>query len=66
MLLCLLYVSIDDKFNSIFRHLYIHVHFQVDALKAKLATQEIELQKKNEEADKLIRIVEAETAKVKN
>lgn len=37
---------------------------QVDALKAKLATQEVELQKKNEEADKLIRIVEAETAKV--
>lgn len=37
---------------------------QVDALKAKLATQEVELQKKNEEADKLIRIVEAETTKV--
>ncbi|KAK3861449.1 hypothetical protein Pcinc_032598 [Petrolisthes cinctipes] len=37
---------------------------QANALKAKLATQEVELQKKNEEADKLIRIVEAETAKV--
>ncbi|XP_069945104.1 dynein beta chain, ciliary-like [Cherax quadricarinatus] len=37
---------------------------QVDALKAKLATQEVELQKKNDEADKLIRIVEAETSKV--
>ncbi|XP_063612420.1 dynein beta chain, ciliary-like, partial [Penaeus indicus] len=37
---------------------------QVDELKAKLAVQEVELQKKNDEADKLIRIVEAETAKV--
>ncbi|KAK4326145.1 hypothetical protein Pmani_003309 [Petrolisthes manimaculis] len=37
---------------------------QANALKAKLATQEVELQKKNDEADKLIRIVEAETAKV--
>ena len=39
---------------------------QVDALKAKLAAQEVELQMKNDEADKLIRIVEAETAKVSN
>lgn len=39
---------------------------QVDDLKAKLATQEVELQKKNEAADKLIRIVEAETAKVRD
>ena len=37
---------------------------QVDELKAKLAAQEVELQKKNDEADKLITIVEAETAKV--
>ncbi|XP_076032504.1 dynein heavy chain at 93AB [Oratosquilla oratoria] len=37
---------------------------QVDDLKAKLASQEVELQKKNDEADKLIRIVEAETEKV--
>ena len=37
----------------------------MDALKAKLAIQEIELQKKNDEADKLIKIVEAETAKVR-
>ncbi|KAB7494339.1 Dynein beta chain, ciliary [Armadillidium nasatum] len=37
---------------------------QVDALKAKLAVQEVELQKKNDEADKLIKIVEAETEKV--
>lgn len=36
----------------------------MDELKAKLAVQEVELQKKNDEADKLIRIVEAETAKV--
>ena len=40
-------------------------YLQVDDLKAKLATQEVELQKKNEAADKLIRIVEAETAKVR-
>ena len=37
---------------------------KVDDLKAKLAVQEVELQKKNDEADKLIRIVETETAKV--
>ncbi|RXG61464.1 Dynein heavy chain 9, axonemal [Armadillidium vulgare] len=38
--------------------------YMVDALKAKLAVQEVELQKKNDEADKLIKIVEAETEKV--
>ncbi|KAF2355262.1 Dynein heavy chain domain [Trinorchestia longiramus] len=37
---------------------------QVDDLKVKLAVQEVELQKKNDAADKLIRIVETETAKV--
>lgn len=31
-----------------------------------MATQEVELQKKNEAADKLIRIVEAETSKVRD
>lgn len=39
---------------------------QVDELKAKLALQEIELQQKNEAADKLIEIVGIETAKVQS
>lgn len=37
---------------------------QVEALKAKLAVQEIELQQKNEAADALIEIVGVETEKV--
>ncbi|XP_023561192.1 dynein heavy chain 9, axonemal [Octodon degus] len=37
---------------------------QVDDLKAKLATQEIELKQKNEAADKLIQVVGMETEKV--
>jgi len=36
----------------------------VDALKAKLAIQEIELKVKNEAADRLIEIVGVETEKV--
>merc|ERR1712223_215484 len=39
---------------------------QVADLKAQLATQEVELNKKNEEADKLIEIVGVETEKVSN
>lgn len=39
---------------------------QVDELKAKLAIQEIELQEKNEAADKLIEMVGVETAKVQS
>lgn len=39
---------------------------QVDALKSKLAIQEIELQEKNEAADRLIEIVGVETQKVQN
>ncbi|CAH0405196.1 unnamed protein product [Chilo suppressalis] len=39
---------------------------QVDDLKAKLAVQEIELQQKNEAADKLIEMVGIETAKVQS
>lgn len=39
---------------------------QVDELKAKLAVQEIELQQKNEAADKLIERVGVETAKVQS
>nr|XP_026486610.1 dynein beta chain, ciliary [Vanessa tameamea] len=39
---------------------------QVDELKAKLALQEIELQQKNEAADKLIEMVGVETAKVQS
>ena len=52
-------LSLPPSYASIINFL-----LQVDALKAKLAAQEVELQKKNDEADKLIRIVEAETAKV--
>ena len=37
---------------------------QVDDLKAKLATQEVELTQKNEDADKLIQVVGVETEKV--
>ncbi|XP_052612854.1 LOW QUALITY PROTEIN: dynein axonemal heavy chain 9 [Peromyscus californicus insignis] len=37
---------------------------QVDDLKAKLATQEVELRQKNEDADKLIQVVGVETTKV--
>ncbi|XP_003791133.1 dynein heavy chain 9, axonemal [Otolemur garnettii] len=37
---------------------------QVDALKAKLAAQEVELKQKNEDADKLIQMVGVETDKV--
>uniref|UniRef100_A0A8C5XER9 Dynein axonemal heavy chain 9 n=1 Tax=Microcebus murinus TaxID=30608 RepID=A0A8C5XER9_MICMU len=37
---------------------------QVDALKAKLAAQEVELKQKNEDADKLIQVVGVETEKV--
>ncbi|XP_058845803.1 dynein axonemal heavy chain 17-like [Acipenser ruthenus] len=37
---------------------------QVDDLKAKLAVQEVELQQKNEDADKLIQVVGVETEKV--
>ena len=37
---------------------------QVDELKAKLATQEVELRQKNEDADKLIQVVGVETDKV--
>ncbi|NXH32764.1 DYH9 protein, partial [Myiagra hebetior] len=37
---------------------------QVDELKAKLAAQEVELKQKNEDADKLIRVVGVETEKV--
>ena len=40
------------------------VHFQVDDLKAKLAAQEKELAIKNEDANKLIHVVGAETEKV--
>ncbi|CAH1639911.1 unnamed protein product [Spodoptera littoralis] len=39
---------------------------QVDALKEKLAVQEIELHQKNEAADKLIEMVGVETAKVQS
>lgn len=39
---------------------------QVDDLKEKLAEQEVEVKKKNEEADKLIKIVGDESKKVKN
>ncbi|KAK2522722.1 Dnah9 [Columba livia] len=37
---------------------------QVDELKARLAAQELELKQKNEDADKLIRVVGVETEKV--
>ncbi|XP_017170010.1 dynein axonemal heavy chain 9 isoform X1 [Mus musculus] len=37
---------------------------QVDDLKAKLATQEVELRHKNEDTDKLIQVVGVETSKV--
>lgn len=37
---------------------------QVDELKAKLATQEVELKQKNEDADRLIQEVGVETDKV--
>ncbi|XP_076002796.1 dynein axonemal heavy chain 9 [Genypterus blacodes] len=37
---------------------------QVDDLKAKLAAQEVELKQKNEDADKLIKVVGVETEKV--
>ena len=37
---------------------------QVDDLKAKLATQEVELRHKNEDTDKLIQVVGVETRKV--
>lgn len=37
---------------------------QVDDLKSKLASQEVELTQKNEEANKLIQVVGAETEKV--
>lgn len=37
---------------------------QVDDLKAKLAAQEVELAQKNEDANKLIQVVGAETEKV--
>ncbi|KAI5146532.1 Dynein Heavy Chain 9, Axonemal [Manis pentadactyla] len=36
----------------------------VDDLKAKLATQEVELKQKNEDADRLIQVVGIETGKV--
>lgn len=39
---------------------------QVDELKVKLAIQEVELQQKNEAADKLIEMVGVETAKVQS
>lgn len=39
---------------------------QVDELKVKLAVQEVELQQKNEAADKLIEMVGVETAKVQS
>lgn len=38
---------------------------QVDDLKEKLASQEVELQQKNEDADKLIEVVGGETQKVR-
>lgn len=38
--------------------------FQVDDLKSKLASQEVELAQKNEDANKLIAVVGAETEKV--
>lgn len=38
----------------------------MEALKAKLAVQEVELQQKNEAADKLIEMVGVETAKVQS
>ncbi len=37
---------------------------QVDDLKSKLASQEVELAQKNEDANKLIQVVGAETEKV--
>lgn len=37
---------------------------QVDDLKEKLAAQEVELKQKNDDADKLIKVVESETTKV--
>ena len=39
-------------------------HFIVDELNAKLATQEVELRQKNEDADKLIQVVGVESDKV--
>lgn len=39
---------------------------QVEELKAKLAVQEVELQVKNDAADRLIEIVGVETEKVQN
>ena len=44
--------------------LLFYIASQVDDLKAKLAAQEIELTQKNEDANKLIQIVGAETEKV--
>lgn len=52
-------VYCTDKYHFIIVYLQ-----QVDDLKAKLAVQEEELQQKNEDADKLIEVVEVETEKV--
>ena len=41
-----------------------HFVIQVDDLKSKLASQEVELAQKNEDANKLIQVVGAETEKV--
>ncbi|CAH2050780.1 unnamed protein product, partial [Iphiclides podalirius] len=52
----------DDEIENIIGG----VRNEVDELKAKLAIQEIELQQKNEAADKLIEMVGVETAKVQS
>ena len=62
-------VHFSDRFHQIFRMckrkltLYAF-HLQVDDLKSKLASQEVELAQKNEDANKLIQVVGAETEKV--
>ncbi|XP_057629488.1 dynein axonemal heavy chain 9 isoform X4 [Chionomys nivalis] len=58
------FISSMDVFQITLRKGYQIPDFKVDDLKAKLATQEVELKQKNEDADKLIQVVGVETTKM--
>ena len=62
-----IYENIKEAINFlngvIITSIYLHIS-QVEELKEQLAKQEIELARKNEEADKLIEVVGIETEKV--
>jgi len=59
-----IYLQNDRRYNYTTPKSFLSTSKQVDDLKDKLAAQEVEVKQKNEDADKLIKIVGAESEKV--